>query len=124
MSYVSDATRDALINAREPRVPHVRFFLSSLPLCFLFGTRTFDDGARVHIDFIEVFRNHYYFRLQSSICFTVFLFLSTVYLRITSFRFAEIIPQSLCTRYGLYFGAKMAGPVRVLIWTLVGHLFS
>ena len=34
-------------------------------------------------------------------------------------RFAEIIPQSLCTRYGLYFGAKMAGPVRVLLWTLV-----
>ncbi|KAH9946596.1 DUF21-domain-containing protein [Amylocystis lapponica] len=32
--------------------------------------------------------------------------------------FAEIIPQSLCTRYGLYFGAKMAGIVRVLIWTL------
>ena len=33
--------------------------------------------------------------------------------------FAEIIPQSLCTRYGLYFGAKMAGLVRVLMWTLV-----
>ncbi|KAI0791362.1 hypothetical protein C8Q75DRAFT_865088 [Abortiporus biennis] len=32
--------------------------------------------------------------------------------------FAEIIPQSLCTRYGLYFGAKMAGFVRVLLWTL------
>ncbi|PCH34757.1 hypothetical protein WOLCODRAFT_78548 [Wolfiporia cocos MD-104 SS10] len=32
--------------------------------------------------------------------------------------FSEIIPQSLCTRYGLYFGAKMAGVVRVLIWTL------
>ncbi|CCL98475.1 uncharacterized protein FIBRA_00473 [Fibroporia radiculosa] len=32
--------------------------------------------------------------------------------------FSEIIPQSLCTRYGLYFGAKMAGCVRVLIWTL------
>ncbi|OCH89964.1 DUF21-domain-containing protein [Obba rivulosa] len=32
--------------------------------------------------------------------------------------FSEIIPQSLCTRYGLYFGAKMAGFVRVLIWTL------
>lgn len=36
--------------------------------------------------------------------------------------FAEIIPQSLCTRYGLYFGAKMAGVVRVLMWTLVGGL--
>lgn len=33
--------------------------------------------------------------------------------------FAEIIPQSLCTRYGLYFGAKMASTVRVLLWTLV-----
>ncbi|KIP04188.1 hypothetical protein PHLGIDRAFT_109923 [Phlebiopsis gigantea 11061_1 CR5-6] len=32
--------------------------------------------------------------------------------------FAEIIPQSLCTRYGLYFGAKMAGPMRILLWTL------
>ncbi|KAJ3519637.1 hypothetical protein NM688_g9272 [Phlebia brevispora] len=32
--------------------------------------------------------------------------------------FSEIIPQSLCTRYGLYFGAKMAGPIRVLLWTL------
>ncbi|KAH8105480.1 hypothetical protein BXZ70DRAFT_921025 [Cristinia sonorae] len=32
--------------------------------------------------------------------------------------FAEIIPQSLCTRYGLYFGAKMAGVVRVLLYTL------
>ncbi|THG94927.1 hypothetical protein EW026_g6628 [Hermanssonia centrifuga] len=32
--------------------------------------------------------------------------------------FSEIIPQSLCTRYGLYFGAKMAGVMRVLLWTL------
>ncbi|KAH9840774.1 uncharacterized protein C8Q71DRAFT_701988 [Rhodofomes roseus] len=30
--------------------------------------------------------------------------------------FAEIIPQSLCTRYGLYFGAKMAGVVQLLIY--------
>ncbi|TFY55773.1 hypothetical protein EVG20_g9197, partial [Dentipellis fragilis] len=32
--------------------------------------------------------------------------------------FSEIIPQSICTRYGLYIGAKMAPFVRVLIWTL------
>ncbi|KAI0660310.1 hypothetical protein C8Q70DRAFT_87060 [Cubamyces menziesii] len=32
--------------------------------------------------------------------------------------FSEIIPQSLCTRYGLYFGAKMAGLVQVLLWSL------
>ncbi|KAL5480374.1 hypothetical protein ACEPAI_1644 [Sanghuangporus weigelae] len=30
--------------------------------------------------------------------------------------FAEIIPQSICTRHGLYIGAKCAGVVRVLIW--------
>lgn len=33
--------------------------------------------------------------------------------------FAEIIPQSVCTRHGLYVGAKMVGFVRVLLWTLV-----
>jgi len=33
--------------------------------------------------------------------------------------FAEIIPQSVCTRHGLYIGAKMVGFVRVLLWTLV-----
>ena len=33
--------------------------------------------------------------------------------------FAEIIPQSVCTRHGLYVGAKMVGFVRILLWTLV-----
>ncbi|KII90342.1 hypothetical protein PLICRDRAFT_38844 [Plicaturopsis crispa FD-325 SS-3] len=32
--------------------------------------------------------------------------------------FSEIIPQSLCTRYGLYIGAKMAGCTKVLIYAL------
>lgn len=32
--------------------------------------------------------------------------------------FSEIIPQSLCTRHGLYFGAQMAGFTRVLIYIL------
>ncbi|KAI0296079.1 hypothetical protein B0F90DRAFT_1636896 [Multifurca ochricompacta] len=32
--------------------------------------------------------------------------------------FAEIIPQSVCTRHGLYIGAKMVPFVRVLLWTL------
>ncbi|EGN97201.1 hypothetical protein SERLA73DRAFT_183859 [Serpula lacrymans var. lacrymans S7.3] len=32
--------------------------------------------------------------------------------------FSEIIPQSLCTRYGLYLGAKMAGFTRILIYVL------
>ncbi|EKM51307.1 uncharacterized protein PHACADRAFT_200129 [Phanerochaete carnosa HHB-10118-sp] len=32
--------------------------------------------------------------------------------------FSEIIPQSLCTRYGMYIGAKMAGFVQLLLWTL------
>ncbi|KLO16860.1 DUF21-domain-containing protein [Schizopora paradoxa] len=32
--------------------------------------------------------------------------------------FAEIIPQSICTRHGLYIGAKMAGTVRVLIFCM------
>ncbi|KAH8113053.1 DUF21-domain-containing protein [Phellopilus nigrolimitatus] len=30
--------------------------------------------------------------------------------------FSEIIPQSVCTRHGLYIGAKMAGPTRILIY--------
>lgn len=33
--------------------------------------------------------------------------------------FAEIIPQSVCTRHGLYIGAKMVFFVRILLWTLV-----
>lgn len=33
--------------------------------------------------------------------------------------FAEIIPQSLCTRHGLYLGAKMARPTQFLIYALV-----
>ncbi|KAI9455801.1 DUF21-domain-containing protein [Lactarius psammicola] len=32
--------------------------------------------------------------------------------------FAEIIPQSVCTRHGLYIGAKMVPFVRILLWTL------
>ncbi|TFY74732.1 hypothetical protein EWM64_g9280 [Hericium alpestre] len=37
--------------------------------------------------------------------------------------FSEIIPQSICTRHGLYIGAKMAPFVRVLIWGLVSIQF-
>jgi hypothetical protein len=33
--------------------------------------------------------------------------------------FAEIIPQSVCTRHGLYIGAKMVFFVRILLCTLV-----
>ncbi|KAI9510981.1 hypothetical protein F5148DRAFT_1281343 [Russula earlei] len=32
--------------------------------------------------------------------------------------FAEIIPQSVCTRHGLYIGAKMVPVIHVLLWTL------
>ncbi|KAF8582387.1 DUF21-domain-containing protein [Ramaria rubella] len=33
--------------------------------------------------------------------------------------FSEIIPQSICTRYGLYIGAKCAIPTRILMYFLV-----
>ncbi|KIK98387.1 hypothetical protein PAXRUDRAFT_689281 [Paxillus rubicundulus Ve08.2h10] len=36
----------------------------------------------------------------------------------TFYSFAEIIPQSLCTRHGLYLGAKMAGFTRILMYLL------
>ena len=40
-----------------------------------------------------------------------------------SFRFAEIIPQSIFTRHGLYLGAKMAGFTKCLIYGMVRRLF-
>ena len=36
--------------------------------------------------------------------------------------FAEIIPQSLFTRHGLYLGAKLAGFTKVLIYFMVSFL--
>ena len=33
--------------------------------------------------------------------------------------FAQVIPQSVCTHYGLWVSAKMAPVVHVLLWTLV-----
>lgn len=40
-------------------------------------------------------------------------------LTVTSCSFSEIIPQSLCTRYGLAIGAQMAWLVKILIYTVV-----
>lgn len=62
------------------------------------------------------------------ICFMLLAFAIIVHFSIQSililiryllFSFAEIIPQSLCTRYGLYLGAKMAKPTQMLIYALV-----
>jgi hypothetical protein len=39
-------------------------------------------------------------------------------------RFAEIIPQSLFSRHGLYLGAKMAGLTRCLMYALVCTLLQ
>ena len=39
-----------------------------------------------------------------------------------NYSFSEIIPQSLCTRYGLAIGAQMAWFVRLLIFAIVSKV--